>query len=282
MAASDLYSTSNPASNTTRAGRGALAFRRVGPKTVLARAFAASPLRILTPRNHGTAAWVFLANFGGGLVDGDDIEVSVDAEPEANAFLGTQASTKVYRSPRGCSQRFDVRVAEGASVAFVPDPVVCFAGARYRQRIDVSLGPRASLVLLDGYTAGRSARGERWQFTRFESKTTVARAGSNLIVDSTRLDPAHGPIGERMGRFDAMLSLVVVGPRFAAVRDAMLRPLQAPSPGDTTIVAASPVGADAALVRVASDGFENASRALRSSFAALAGVLGDDPFARKW
>jgi urease accessory protein len=254
----------------------------VGAKTVLGQAFATSPLRLLTPNNHGTAAWVFLANLGGGLVDGDHVELSVHAGEDSTAFLGTQASTKVYRSPRGCSQRLEARVDDGAALAIVPDPVACFAGARYRQDIDVSLSPTASLVLVDGYTSGRAARGERWQFDRFESRTTISRGGAPLFIDATRLDPAPGPIAERMGRFDVILSVVAVGPRFATVREAIVAPLGPPSPGDATIVAASPFGRDAAVLRVASDGFENASRALRRSFDALACVLGDDPFARKW
>ena len=268
-------------------------------------AAARSPLRLLMPRNHGDAAWVFLATLGGGLVDGDVLDVRIDADAETTGLVGTQASTKVYRSPKGCSQRFEVHVADGAALAMIPDPVVCFAGARYHQSIDISLAPTASLVLLDGYTCGRSARGERWQFDHFESKTTIARDGSPLIIDATLLDPAHGPIAERMGRFEAMASLFVIGPRFAGVRDAMLapramssflrplsrsaracgtpslRPLSAAA-GDPAVVAASPVGVDAAIVRVAAHGFEHASRALRGSFAALGLALGDDPFARKW
>jgi len=37
--------------------RGDLAFRRSGTGTAVETAFAESPLRFLTPRNHGTAAW---------------------------------------------------------------------------------------------------------------------------------------------------------------------------------------------------------------------------------
>ena len=257
-------------------------FERAGPRTVLGRVYAASPLRFLTPRNHGPGAWAFLSNLGGGLVDGDHVELDVRAEEGSKAFIGTQASTKVYRSPRGCSQRLVARAEEGAALAIVPDPVVCFAGARYRQEIAVALAPAASLVLVDGYTSGRAARGERWEFAAFESRTTITRAGAALVVDATRLDPAAGPIAERMGRFDVILSAIAVGPRFAAVREAMLAPLGHPSPGEATIVAASPIGADAAVLRVASDGFESASRAMRRSFDAIARVLGDDPFARKW
>lgn len=259
-----------------------LAFRRAGKKTVLAGAFAASPLRLLTPRNHGDWAWVYLANLGGGLVDGDRLDLRIDAEPETSALIGTQASTKVYRSPSGCSQRIELQAAEGAAVAIVPDPVVCFAGARYKQEIDVSLAPSASFVLVDGYTCGRAARGERWQFAHYESRITIARGGRTAIVDATRLDPMHGPIGERMGRFDVMMFLVAIGPRFGRLREAMLATLDAPTRGDSVIVASNAIGADAAVMRVAGNSFESASRAFHRSFAALARTLGDDPFARKW
>ena len=101
-----------------------------------------------------------------------------------------------------------------------------------------------------------------------------------------------------MGRFDVVLSLLVVGPRFAAAREAMLA-ASSPSPGssrgapaplkrdqgsaaDAVLIAASPLGEDACILRVAAERFESASRALRSSFTLLASVLGDDPFARKW
>lgn len=234
------------------------------------------------PRNHGSAAWVFLANLGGGLVDGDRLELKIEAEHETMALIGTQASTKVYRSPRGCSQRLEVRVGDGAAIAIVPDPVVCFAGAKYQQEVDVSLATTASLFLADGYTAGRAARGERWQFARFESRTMISRGGLPIVTDATRLDPAHGPVAERMGRFDVLLSVIAIGPRFGAVRQAMLAPLPRPTRCDDALVAASPVGADSAILRVMAPSFESASYSLRQSFAALAEALGDDPFARKW
>jgi urease accessory protein len=318
---------STPPPGVSRPGIARLGFRRTAcrDKTVVATAFAASPLRLLTPANHGNAAWVFLASLGGGLLDGDRIDVEVDVGEGASALLGTQASTKVYRSAGsatgslGSSQRLSARVAAGAVLTVVPDPVVCFAEARYEQAIEIELAPGASLWLIDGYSCGRSARGERWAFSRYASRTTIVRAGARSIVDATRLDPAEGPLVDRMGRFDIVLSLLVVGPRFARVREAMLASWSSPAPprsgaadgseapargdsaqgdsarrdsgqrdsaqgdsGPVAVVAVSPLGGDACILRVAGERFESASRALRSSFAALASVLGDDPFARKW
>jgi urease accessory protein len=257
-------------------------------------------VRILTPNNHGEGAWSFLSNFGGGLVDGDRLDVDVEVGRDAMALLGTQGFTKVYRSrpgshfpcspcspsqahphASGCSQHLVARVGDAATLVMVPDPVVCFAGARYTQRIDVDLAPSASLLLLDGYTCGRGARGERWQFSRYASRTTVRRGGAPVLIDATRLDPAEGPIGARMGRFGAVLSLVALGPRLGPVREAMLAPGLASGCG-SAIVAASPLAQDGGILRVFAESFEGASHALRSSFVEVARLLGDDPIARKW
>jgi urease accessory protein len=262
-------------------GSGRLTFCRSGAKTVLASAFATSPLRFLAPRNHGNASWVFLSNLGGGLVDGDRVHLDVEAQQDSTALLGTQASTKVYRSPHGCSQHTSLRVAAGAALVFVPDPVVCFEGALYSQSIHVDLEAGASVVLFDAYTCGRAARGERWRFSKLTSRVNVDREGCSLLVDATTLDAAHGDISRRMGRFLAMATLVAIGPRFANLRQAMLAANEGPT-DQRVVCAPSPVGGDAAILRVAAEGFESASRKLRSSFATLARVLGDDPFARKW
>jgi urease accessory protein len=262
-------------------GHASLSLRRVGLRTVVAQAVAASPVRLLTPRNHGDGAWVYLASLGGGLVDGDHVRVQVDAAEGTTCLLGTQASTKVYRSPNGCSQRLDARVAAGAALAIVPDPVVCFAGARYEQEVSAALEADASLFLLDGYSCGRAARGERWQFARYRSLTTVTRGGDRAIVDSTLLDAAQGSVAERMGRFEVVLTVIAVGPRFSIVREAV-RGIPPHAGGHAPVFAVSSREPDVTIARVAAECFEDASRALRPSFDALARVLGDDPFARKW
>ncbi len=262
-------------------GHASIALRRSAGRTVLARAAASSPLRLLTPRNHGIGAWLYLASFGGGLVDGDRIEIDVDLAEETTCLLGTQASTKVYRSPRGCSQRLRARVADGAALAIFPDPVVCFAGARYSQEVSVALEGGGSVLVLDGYACGRSARGERWQFAGLRTKTTVLRDGARALVDATSLDPAQGPLVDRMGRYDVVLTLFAIGPRFSRVADAIRAAAGAVDPPGTVVAVSAP-GPDSTVVRVAGECFEQASRALRASCAALAEVLGDDPLARKW
>jgi urease accessory protein len=265
-------------------GEGRLRFVRAGERTVLHTAAARSPLKLLLPKNHGHGSWVYVATLGGGLVDGDAVALSVDLERGACALLGTQASTKVYRSPAGTAQTLDARVASGALLALLPDPVSCFAGARYEQSIDVHLeDDDATLVLVDALTCGRAARGERWAFARYASRTRVCRAGRLMALDATLLDPAHGDLAARMGRFDAMATVLAVGPRAGGVRAALLAAAASPPAKNASLLcSATALLSDATLGRVAASSAQEAIAALRALALPVARELGDDPFARRW
>ena len=237
---------------------------------------AASPLKLLTPKNHGHAAWLYTTSYGGGLVDGDHLGLELQVGAGAALYATTQASTKVY--PGAASQSVTADVGDDALLIGLPDPVVPFAGARYRQRADVRLGARSSLVWLEALTAGRTARGERWDADLYRSHTRVERDGLLFALDGLVLDPAQGPLAARLGRFDALATLLVLGPSTAALRAHVLA-------GATTrgevLIAPSPLGDDGAVVRLAATGAEALARALHGLLAPLPELLGDDPLSRK-
>jgi len=236
------------------------------------------------PKNHGDGSWVYVATLGGGLVDGDSIALSVEVDRGACALLGTQASTKVYRSPNGTAQRLHARVASGGLLAVLPDPLSCFAGARYEQHIDVELeDAQATLVLVDALTCGRASRGERWAFSRYASRTRVSRAGRWILHDAMLLDPRHGDLPARMGRFDAMATILAVGPRSHEVRAGVLAAATSPpAKGASRLASATALGPDAALGRLATASAREAIAAIRALVGPVASQLGDDPFARRW
>src|SRR5262249_29523131 len=139
-----------------------LRIERSGERSVVRAAFARSPLRLLTPGNHGRAAWVYASTLGGGLVDGDQIRLDVEVSSGAACVLSSQGESRIYPSPRGCSHELRAEVEERGLLVVIPDPTVCFASARYRQRTEISLAPTAAVALSDVLLAGRSAYGERW------------------------------------------------------------------------------------------------------------------------
>jgi urease accessory protein len=250
---------------------------------VVRTALAHSPLRLLTPRNHGHAAWVYTSSLGGGLVDGDHLSLELDVAEGASALLSSQGANRVYRSPRGCRSELSARVGEGGLLALVPDPTMCFAGARYTQRQDVQLAPGASLVLLDVVTAGRSANGERWAFSHYVSALRVHREGRALIDERWLLDPAHGALPARLGRFDALGTVLLVGPALASAREMLAGLVGAlpAAPRAGLVCSASPLGPDGLVLRVAATSVEALLRTARDWLSFLSPLLGDDPWTRR-
>jgi urease accessory protein len=265
-------------------GAGVLSVIRGASRSIVCGAYATSPLRLLTPANHGHAAWVFTSSYGGGLVDGDRVRINVDVGEGAAAFLSTQASTKIYRSPHGTEASLSARVAADGLLVVAPDPVVCFAGARYRQVQRFELADSSSLVVVDWLSSGRRAFGERWMFRDYETTLTVSQGGRLLVHDALALRASDGSLSERLGRFDVLAIVAVVGARLrdeasAIVAQVNARPVTRSS---DSLMAASPLGDPGCVVRIAGTSIERVRAMIRDMLRFTPALLGDDPWARKW
>jgi len=262
---------------------GRLSFERAGATTVLRAAYAESPLRLLTPRNHGRSAWAYLSTLGGGFVDGDRVRLRISVGEGARGFVSSQGPTRIYRSPRGCESETLVEVGAGAALVLAPDPTSCFAGARFRQRTAVDLADGASVALWDVLAAGRSARGERWSFERCSLGLALRRDGRTVLDESWLLDPAHGPLRERLGRFEALGTVLLAGPLFASAAEALRAQLeQRPVlPRSGLIESATALAGDVVVARLACTSVQDLLQTLRARLDGIPALLGDDPWARR-
>jgi urease accessory protein len=250
----------------------------------LTRASAASPLKLLNPRNAGTAAWVYVATYGGGLLGGDSLSIRVTVDAGAAALVATQASTKVYRSELGASQRLRASVDDGSLLVLLPDPVTCFAGSSYTQEQHVHMSAGANLVVVDWLTAGRIGSGERWQFDSYRSQTRIWRGDRLILHDGLVLSADDGELASRLDRFNCLASAVLCGPalKTTAVRLAgALGSAAVPRRADL-LISAAPLGEDGVVLRVAGLSVEHVGTALRQYLAIVPTLLGDDPWACRW
>ncbi len=267
-------------------GRGELAFARVEGETALVRCAARSPLQILSPRRCGRAAWAVLSSHGGGLVEGDAIVLGVEVGAGATALLTTQSEGKVYRSLGGeaSGQVLRARVEGGGALVVFPDLVSCFAGARYEQRQTYELASDASLLFVDGVACGREARGERWAFSRYASRSEVSVGGRLAFADALELEanPSR-PLVDRLGRFSAFAMVVALGPLFARASAELLESNgRWPVPRRASLLAvASPIPGGFFL-RAGATTPEELREFLRARLAFTAEVLGEDSSARRW
>lgn len=271
-------------------GTGEVTLEVVAGKTAVVSRRATSPLKLLTPRGFDNgAARIVASTYGGGLLGDDDVRLSVTVGAGAIGVLTTQASTKVYRSGgagRTARQRLDVTVADGGLLVSAPDPVACFAGGRYEQVQAFDLSGAASLLAIDWLTSGRPARGERWAFDRYRAETSIRVDGRLIARDALLLDPADGPVGgaHRMGRFDCVAVVFLVGPAMSRAAIGMLNEVRetALCRRATLIATASPLSDDGAILRVIGPSAEAIGHSLRSLLSGAFAAAGGDPWARKW
>ena len=164
-------------------GRLSLRFERREGRSILAHGAYSIPLQILAPlRLADPASVVTVLNPTGGLLGGDRLAIEVAVGPGAHACVTTPSATRVYRtSGPAAEQDVRVRIDPEGSLEWLPDHTIPSAGAAFRQRIDVDVAPGARLILVDGFAAGRVARGEAWRFSSLDAAVTV-REGPRLIL----------------------------------------------------------------------------------------------------
>ena len=277
----------SPAEKSVSRGTARLVVESVAGESAVTAAFASSPLKLLTPRSRGQSVWIYTSSFGGGMVAGDQTRLEISLGTNTRCFLGTQASTKIYRNAglRAAGHTTRASVAEKSLLIFAPDAVQPFASSSYTQRQEFQLAPGAGLVLVDWFSSGRAARGERWAFNRFQSRNEVFLGGERIFLDSISLSAASGQLASphSTGRFNCFATLLLVGEPLQVAVETLLAEVatQPVMRAAKFICSASPVR-HGAVLRLAGEEVETVGRELHRHLHFASAWLGDDPWARKW
>ena len=155
---------------------------------------------------------VHVVQVGGGPLGGDVLSLDVDLGPGQHLAVCSAAATVVQPGPDpAAAARLDVRcdVADGAVLAWTPEPTVVCDRADWTSDLRVALAGTARAYLSEQVVLGRS--GQRGGRCRQDLRVDVD--GEPLLVASTRLDGADpaltgpgGTAGER-----SVGSVVVAG-----------------------------------------------------------------------
>lgn len=140
--------------------------RRPAQGTVLAQARHSGPLRVqktLHPEGPGICHAVLL-HPPGGIAGGDQLTIDVRVAPDAHALLTTPGATRWYKSQgRPAAQRVRLRVEEGATLEWLPQENMLFAGADATMALELELASGARAIGWDAVVLGRYGAGEQWR-----------------------------------------------------------------------------------------------------------------------
>ena len=255
-----------------------MAFERRAGRTVLARSYAEPPLRVGGCFDARDGVHVILATSAPGVFGGDRFEQIVHVGPGASVRITSQSSQQVHPAVSGESARVRTAcvVAPGGRLDCRWHPLIPFAGSDLDQAVEIRLADGAQLAWSDAFTAGRTARGERWAFRALASELKVWREDTLEYLERWQIvpavaDPARAFVGSDGVLFGTVLQCGVPGPE--RVFDGLHRALAA-LPGISAGV--SGLSTASTLVRLTGDSpppFHDARRLVEAA------VLDESPVA---
>jgi urease accessory protein len=174
---------------------------RAGGRTVLRALESAAPLTLVPRRGPGPVT-VHLVGSAAAPLGGDDLHLAVEVGPGAELVLAGVAATVVLPGPRAEPSRaaVDIRVDDGGSLHYAPEPTVVTARALHTASLRAELSGAARLRCRETLVLGRTDEPSGrlvsdWHVVRDE----VALLRQRLTVGDPTLDASPaGLAGHRV------------------------------------------------------------------------------------
>ncbi|WP_193105047.1 urease accessory protein UreD [Brachybacterium sp. FME24] len=220
----------------------------------------------------GDAARIRMSASAAGPVGGDTYLLDIHVREGSTLLIRDVGATLVLPGPHGESSRWvtRLRVEEGATCVWVPEPVIAAAGCRHHHVIDADLAPGARLLYREELVLGR----HREEAGSLSAHLSVRRGGQASVVQQIDLGPAAVGAGASS----------VFGPNRALGNVIVVDPDGAPGPAAAAPDAASAVmRQDPACVQITAVGQDVPE--LRNRLDTAMGLLGEPwaaPGPRPW
>jgi urease accessory protein len=176
-----------------------MTLKQQGERTVVGALRHQAPLRVIRPfypEGEGPAH-VYLLNTTAGILEGDELEIFLRLEKGTHAVVTTPAATRVHRMPSGeAHQRIILSVGREATLEYLSEPVLPYAGSVFHQKTEIILEEQAILFYADLLGPGRLGQGESFLYHLYESHLKILDPEGVLVQERFRLAPSERPLEE--------------------------------------------------------------------------------------
>jgi urease accessory protein len=185
-------------------------------KTVAKNVYFQGAYKVMRPIYHDESgqACYYLLNPGGGYLDGDRYQMKLSLEKQAKLTLTTQSATKIYKTPHTPAyQESEFHLKEGSYLEYIPDPLIGYQNARYKQKNVVHMEKGCTLLYSDIVTPGWSPDGEKFSYDTLQLINEIYMENELVVYDHIRLSPAIQNINGLglMEGYSHLGSMIVVG-----------------------------------------------------------------------
>lgn len=202
-----------------------------------------------------------------GLVGGDTLDVTIQAEPGAHGLVTTPGATRFYRSlGEVAAQRTLLSLGEGARFEWLPLEAICYSGCIAQNHLSLQLAPGAEVIGWDVAALGLPQAGQPFAagslLQHIELPGVWLERGRIDAADTRLLD---GPLGLAGRRCLATLFLVAGSELGRERREVALESARALLEGQAAALAgATSPNAQVVVVRVLAPGVEPALQLLKA------------------
>ncbi|KAK5311998.1 hypothetical protein LTR70_008431 [Exophiala xenobiotica] len=178
---------------------------------------------------------VFLLTYGGGLLAGDSINLTVTLEPHTRLALLTQGSTKIFKSKSSTSTTTATSTTAQTLPLPVASPFATTTNQPSRQTLNqnfyVDPFGSSSILLLDWVNSGRPALNEKWTLSSWKGRNEIREFdeysnGRLLIRDALLLFNDDNNLADLSAKTDGkgiLGTLIIYGPLFKSLADFFMK-----------------------------------------------------------
>ncbi|OCA84111.1 urease accessory protein UreD [Bacillus sp. FJAT-27225] len=161
-------------------------------KTVAKKVYFQGAYKVMRPIYHDESgqACYYILNPGGGYLDGDRYQIKISLDKQARLTLTTQSATKIYKTPNTHAyQETEINLKEGSYLEYIPDPLIGYRNARYKQKNVIYMEKGAKLLYSDIITPGWSPDGERFSYDMLQLFNEIYMENELVVYDHIKLNP---------------------------------------------------------------------------------------------
>ncbi len=135
----------------------------------------------------------------GGIAGGDRLDICAHVGADAWAQITSPGAAKWYRAAGPAYQQLNLKVAEGATLEWLPQETIIFSAAQAELSTSIELEGDARLFYWDVVALGRPASGERFDRGHFQAHLQIRRNGQLLWHERQRIVGADGLLDSPIG-----------------------------------------------------------------------------------